>query len=116
MPTVATAWYGPEPPFRAGRPTRRGADPDAAKVSRGARSHARRTPAILMCGSRTAVAAVEPRLPQTGPVRRLPVRAALRETCSSVNDCRNAVAPAGALRSPGRPRQQAAGGQMQVLR
>src|SRR4029077_20790443 len=86
------------------------------RVSLGARSHARRTPAILRRGSRRVVAATEPRPPQTDPVRTPPVRAELRGRCSSVNDCRNAVARAGALLSPDWRTQQAAGDQMPELR
>src|ERR1700676_5524594 len=100
-PIVATGGRGQELPFRAELPTRHGADPDATRVSRGARSHARRTPAILRRGSLRAVAAKEPRLPQPDPVRTPPARAELRERCSSVNDWRNALALAGALLSPG---------------
>src|ERR1700686_3155280 len=115
-PIVATGGRGQELPFRAESPTRHGADPDATRVSRGARSHARRTPAILMRGSLRAVAAMEPRLRQTDPVHTPPVRAELRGRYSSVNDCRNAVAPAGALLLPGWRTHQEAGDQMRELR
>src|ERR1700728_1404545 len=71
-PIEATGGCGQELPPRAELSMRRGADPDATRVSRGARSHARRTPAILKRGSPGAAAAIEPRLPQTDLVRTPP--------------------------------------------
>ena len=113
---AASGGHGQELPFRAESPARHGADPDATRVSQGARSRARRTPAILRRGSRIAVAAIELLLRQTDPVRTPPVQEELRGRCSSANDCRNALAPAGALRSQGWRTQQAARDQMRELR
>src|SRR5271155_3155350 len=115
-PIVATDGRAQELLFRAELPTRHCTDPDATRVSRGARSHARRTRAILRRESPKAAAAIELQLPRTDPVRTPPVRAKWRGKCSSVNDCRNAVAPAGALLSPGWRTHQEAADQTRELR